>query len=62
MRSNNTYHAMEQKKLPHYKFMLTANVKGAYAIRVIVKDVEYIAEPYQIFNTIYSKKNTSFFT
>lgn len=47
---------MEQKKLPHYKFMLTANVKGAYAIRVIVKDVEYIAEPYQIFNTIYSEK------
>lgn len=48
--------AMEQKRVPHYKFMLTANEKGVYAIRVIVKDVEYIVEPYQIFNTIYSRK------
>lgn len=47
---------MEQKKLCEYKFMLTANEKGVYAIRVIVKDVEYIVEPYQIFNTIYCKK------
>ena len=47
---------MEHRKLPHYKFMLTANEKGVYAIRVIVKDVEYIVEPYQIFNAIYSKK------
>ena len=47
---------MEQKRVPHYKFMLTANGKSVYAIRVIVKDVEYIVEPYQIFNTIYSRK------
>lgn len=56
MKPNNTYYAMEQKRLPHYKFMLTANEKGVYAIRVIVKNVEYIVEPYQIFNTIYSRK------
>jgi hypothetical protein len=51
---------MEQKKLPHYKFMFTANEKGVYAIRVIVKNVEYIVEPYQIFNTIYSSKKYFF--
>ena len=43
--------------IPQYKFMVTANPKGMYAIRIVISGVEYIAEPYKIFNTLYLDKS-----
>lgn len=37
--------------------MVTANPKGMYAIRIVISGVEYIAEPYKIFNTLYLDKS-----
>lgn len=48
---------METPKKPQYKFMVTANPKGMYAIRIVISGVEYIAEPYKIFNTLYLDKS-----
>lgn len=47
----------KKKQIPQYKFMVTANEKGAYAIRIVISGVEYIAEPYKIFNTLYLDKS-----
>lgn len=44
---------MEENKLPQYKFMVTANPQGGYAIRIVISGVEYIVVPYKIFNTLY---------
>jgi hypothetical protein len=44
---------MEENKLPQYKFMVTANPHRGYAIRIVISGVEYIVEPYKIFNTLY---------
>ena len=48
---------MEQNRPTQYKFMVTANPKGMYAIRIVISGVEYIAEPYKIFNTLYLDKS-----
>jgi hypothetical protein len=48
---------MEENKLPQYKFMVTANPQGGYAIRIVISGVEYIVEPYKIFNTLYLDKS-----
>ena len=37
--------------------MVTANPNGMYAIRIVISGVEYIAEPYKIFNTLYLDKS-----
>ena len=47
---------MEEKKHTLYKFMLTVDEAGKYAIKLMIRGVEYIVKPYQIFNSIYSKK------
>ena len=48
---------MGQNKQTQYKFMVTANPKGMYAIRIVINGVEYIAEPYKIFNTLFLRKS-----
>lgn len=48
---------MGQNKQTQYKFMVTANPKGMYAIRIVISGVEYIAEPYKIFNTLFLRKS-----
>ena len=47
---------MEEKKHTLYKFMLTVDEAGKYAIKIMIRGVEYIVKPYQIFNSIYCKK------
>ena len=50
-----------EKPLPQYKFMVTANEKGVYAIRMVINRVEFLAEPYMIFNTLFCKKSSILF-
>ena len=47
---------MEEKERTQYKFILASDENSKHAIKVTIRGVEYIVEPYQIFNSIYRKK------